>query len=99
MEIFTEITALAALAVVAVQQLLKLNIVPVYFANKYPLVTNVLLSIGAAFFVQYQTVVNLNSWIEWLSYVAVVSVVAAITYNNTLRNSDTVQMLSSKTTR
>ena len=99
MELFTEITALAALAVVAVQQLLKLNMVPVYFANKYPLQTNIVLSILASIYVQYQTALNLSGWREWVVYVATVSVVAAITYNMTLRNSDQIQAVSNKTTR
>lgn len=99
MELFSEITALAALAVVVVQQILKLNVVPVYFANKYPLQTNVVLSILAAIYVQWQTLVNLSGWQDWVVYVATVSVVSAITYNMTLRNSDQVQAVSSKTSK
>lgn len=97
MELFTEVTALAALAVVAVQQVLKLNIIPVYFANKYPVVTNIVLSIIASIIVQYQTAVNLVGWVQWLVYIATVSVVAAITYNSTIRNDETIQAVSNKT--
>lgn len=86
MELFTEVTALAALAVVAVQQILKLNIVPLAFANRYPVLTNILLSIVAAVVVTWQTAVSLIGWVEWVVYVATISVVAAVTYNSTLRN-------------
>jgi hypothetical protein len=97
MELFSEITALAALAVVAVQQILKLNVIPVYFANKYPVITNIVLSIIASIVVQYQTAVNLVGWTDWVVYIATVSVVAAIAYNMTLRNEPTIQAASNKT--
>lgn len=99
MEYFVEVTALAALAVVAVQQILKLNVIPVYFANKWPVLTNVILSIVASVVVQFQTAVNLVDWKQWVAYAATVSVVAAITYNMTLRNSAAVQAVSNKTTK
>ena len=97
MEYFAQITALAALSVVAVQQILKLNVLPVYFANKYPVLTNVVLSAIAAVIVTWQTAVNLVDWTQWVAYVATVSVLAAITYNMTLKNSDAVQRASNKT--
>lgn len=97
MEYFTQVTALAALAVVAVQQILKLNVIPVYFANKYPVATNVVLSIIASIIVNMQTTVNLVGWVSWVVYVATISVVAAVTYNMTLRNSAAVQKASDKT--
>lgn len=99
MEYFAQITALAALAVVAVQQVLKLNVVPVYFANKYPVFTNIALSIIASVVVTYKTAINLVNWQQWVVYVATVSVLAAITYNMTLRNSVHVQNVSNKTAK
>lgn len=93
---FAEITALAALAVVAVQQILKLNVIPVYFANKYPIVTNVVLSAIASVIVTWQTAISLVGWVEWVTYIGTVSVLAAITYNMTLRNSEAVQRASNK---
>lgn len=96
MEYFSEITALAALSVVAVQQILKLNVIPLYFANKYPIVTNVLLSAVAAVVVTWQTALELASVGAWVAYIGTVSVLAAITYNMTLRNSEGVQRVSSK---
>lgn len=96
MEFFTEITALATLAVVAVQQILKLNVIPLYFANKYPVFTNFALSAIAAVIVTWQTAITLVGWVEWVTYVATISVLAAITYNMTLKNSDAVQRASNK---
>lgn len=97
MEYFAQVTLLAGLAVVVVQQILKLNVIPVFFANKYPVFTNVLLSLIASVVVQWQTAVSLVTWLQWVTYVATVSVVAAVTYNMTLRNSEGVQEISNKT--
>lgn len=96
MELFSEVTAMAALAVVVIQQVLKLNIIPIYFANKYPLTTNVILSAGAAVYVTWQTAVTLSGWVDWVTYVATVSVLAAITYNMTLKNSEAVELATNK---
>lgn len=98
MEYFTEITAIASLAIVAVQQILKLNVVPVYFANKYPIATNIVLSIIASIIVQWQTAISLTTVSDWVTYIATVSVVSAIVYNMTLRNSSAVQSASDHTT-
>lgn len=95
MEQFAEITALAALSVVAVQQFLKLDVIPVYFANKYPVVTNVLLSILASVVVTWQTAVDLVDVSSWIAYVATISVLAAVTYNMTLRNSPLIKSVAS----
>lgn len=97
MEYFAQITALAALAVVAVQQILKLNVIPLYFANKYPVFTNIALSIIAAFVVTWQTAVNLTTVASYVAYAATISVLAAITYNMTIKNSPAVQNASNKT--
>jgi hypothetical protein len=97
MDYFAEITALAALSVVAVQQILKLNVIPVYFANKYPVFTNVVLSIIASVIVNMQTAVELTTWTAWVAYVATISVVAAVTYNMTIKNSEGIQRISNKT--
>ena len=96
MELFSEVTALAALAVVAVQTLLKLNIIPVYFANKYPLATNLVLSAGASVYVTWQTAVNLSGLTDWLAYAGTISVLSALTYNMTLKNSVAVKSVTNK---
>lgn len=97
MEYFVQITALAALAVVAVQQILKLNVIPLYFANKYPVFTNIALSIIAAIVVTWQTAITLVGVGAWIAYVGTVSVLAAITYNMTIKNSPAIQNASTKT--
>jgi hypothetical protein len=96
MDIFTQYTALAALAVVAVQQILKLNVIPLYFANKYPVATNVILSVLATVIVTWQDLVKVVGWQGWVVEIATISVVAAITYNMTLKNSEAVQKASNK---
>lgn len=94
MEFFTEVTALATLSVVAVQQILKLNVIPVYFANRFPLLTNILLSFIASIVVTWNTALELGVWTEWVVYIATISVLSAITYNMTLKNSEGVQSIS-----
>lgn len=96
MQNFAEITALAALAVVAVQQILKLNVIPVYFANKYPVLTNIVLSFIASVVVTWQTAINLVGVAQYVAYAATLSLLSAITYNMTLRNSDAVQNVANK---
>lgn len=91
--LFTEVAGLSALGVVAVQQILKLKVVPVSFANRFPVLTNVVLSVLAAIIVVWQTKLAPQTPAEWLLLVVTISVVAAIIYNNTLANSDAVQEL------
>lgn len=78
---------LAAIAVVIVQQILKSKVIPIYFANKYPQLTNIILSGIAAVVVVWQTgiILPVTIW-EWIAYVGLISVVAAITYNNLVQN-------------
>jgi len=96
MEYFAQITVAAGLAVVAVQQILKLNVVPLYFANKYPVLTNLVLSVIASVIVSWQTAITLVTWLQWVTYVATVVLIAAVTYNMTIRNSDDLQKVSNK---
>lgn len=86
MEYFTHVTALAALSVVGVQQILKLKVVPNGFANRYPVPTLIILSIIASVIAVAQTPVNADAWTDWVLLVGTVAVVAAITYNMTLKN-------------
>ena len=51
---FAAITALATLAIVVVQQILKLNVIPLFFANKYPIITNIGISLIASVVVTWQ---------------------------------------------
>jgi hypothetical protein len=86
MEYFTNVTALAALAVVGVQTILKLKVVPIGFANRYPVPTLIILSIAAAIISVLRTPLVADSWTDWVLLVCTIGVVAAITYNMTLRN-------------
>lgn len=84
---FTQATALAAIAVVVVQQILKLKFIPVAFANKYPVPTNIVLSVVAAVVAVWQA--NITQpivWTDWVALVTTIAVVAAIVYNNLLKN-------------
>lgn len=94
MEFLNQATLLAAGAVLLVQQVLKLKVVPVSFANKYPVFTNFGLSIVAAVVAVWQTVEfsAMDTW-DWLVLVGTISVVAAIAYNMTLSNSPTIKSL------
>lgn len=90
MDIFTTLFAHAvvfsALAVVVIQQVLKLKLIPLQFANKYPVPTVILLSIGASVVVVLKTAVQPHSWVDWAILIGTITVTAAITYNTTLRN-------------
>jgi hypothetical protein len=85
-EFFTHTAALAALAVVAVQQILKLKIIPSQIANRYPVPTNIVLSVIAAVIATTQGDASPDGWTGWLLMIATVSVVASIVYNNTLKS-------------
>lgn len=84
---YAHIALLAAAAVVAAQQILKLKVVPIAFANRYPVPTNILLSVVAAVLAVWTDNVRLVAWTDWLLFVGTVSVVAAITYNQLIGRS------------
>ena len=84
---FAQVAILSAGAVTIIQQVLKLRIVPIAFANRYPVPTNVILSVLAAVYVKWQDIVNLHSFGDWAAFVGVVAVVAAVTYNQLLGRS------------
>jgi hypothetical protein len=81
MDFFTAVTLYAAGAVLVVQQILKLKIVPLAFANKYPVPTNIVLSIIAAVVATWQTDVQPHTWNQWVAFVGLIAVVAAVAYN------------------
>lgn len=65
-----------------VQEILKLKIVPVQFANKYPVPTNIILSVVAAITVAHAHLVWAWSQIgNDAGQVGTIAVVAAIAYN------------------
>lgn len=83
MDIFTTSTAAAALAVALVHQVLKLKIVPLTFANRYPVPTNIILSVVAAVIVTHSTWAHIT-WSTLLVTVGIIAVTAALTYNQLL---------------
>lgn len=78
MELFTQATALAVVAVVVLTELLKL--VPVAFTSKYPAWVNGILSVIAAVIVVAPTF-TFVSIAHLLGTALLIAVVAAITYN------------------
>ncbi len=78
MELFTQATALAVVAVVVLTELLKL--VPVAFTSKYPAWVNGILSVIAAVIVVAPTF-TFVSVAQTLFTALLIAVVAAITYN------------------
>lgn len=84
MDYLSETSLLAAGAVVLVQELLKLRIVPLSLANRYPVPTNIVLSIIAAVVVVREANVQLGGLHDWLVLVGTIAVVAALTYNQLL---------------
>ena len=73
---------LAGLAVVLVEQVLKLKIVPLSIANKYPVPVLLVLSVLASVVIVWQDKVSqpVNA-LGWVALVATVAVVAAVVYN------------------
>ena len=93
MDFMNEAILYSAGAVLVLQQILKLRVVPVALANKYPVITNIVLSAVAAIITVWQTGIdagNMNA-ADWLVMVGTISVAAAIAYNNTFRNSDLIK--------
>jgi hypothetical protein len=84
MEFLSEAAVVASGVVLLVLEILKLKIIPLAFANRYPVHTNVLLSIVATLFL-----VPIEWSLDNLGHLAVqiatVGVVAAIAYNQLFR--------------
>lgn len=83
---FAYAVASAALAVVLIQQFMKLKAIPVSFANKHPVPTLIVLSIGASIAVTFFSPVHPVTWLDWVLLVASIALTAAITYNMTIKN-------------
>lgn len=80
MELLTQASLAAAGVVLLVQQILKLKIVPLAFANKYPVPTNIVLSIIATL-VLVPVQWSMNNIGHLVLQVVTVGVTAAIAYN------------------
>lgn len=85
MDFLSTAAVVAAGVVLLVHQILKLNIVPIAFANKYPVPTNIILSVVATLFIVpiHWSVANVPAL---LVQIGTVAVVAAIAYNQLLAN-------------
>lgn len=94
MDFLTHATALAALSVMIIQEILKLNLIPLAFPTRYPVPTLILLSIGASVFEVWKGMVRAPATVgDWLLLVATITVVAAFTYNHTLDKWDELRSL------
>lgn len=89
MEYLNHVTFVTGLAVLLVQEILKLKAIPLSFANRYPVPTAIVLSAIASAVVVWQDAVATPAvWTEWIALGVTVLLVAAITYNMTIRNWD-----------
>ena len=92
MEFLTQSALAASGVVLLVQQILKLRIVPLAFANRYPVPTNIILSIIATFFlvpVQW----SFDNLGKLAMQVGTVTVVAAIAFNQLLGKWDQLRAI------
>lgn len=84
MDFINHVTLLAAGGVALAVQFLKLNFVPVGFANRHPVPTNIVASVVAALLAVWVGPLNPVSWTDWLGVVGTIAVVAALVYNQLL---------------
>lgn len=80
MEFLTAAALTASGVVVLVQEILKLRIVPLAFANRFPVLTNIILSVVATLFM-VPVDANFDNLGELLVQAGTIAVVAAISYN------------------
>lgn len=87
MEFFNHITLLTAGAVVVIQELLSLKFIPSSFANRFPIPTLIVLSTLAALLTVFLTNQQATPHTvgDWILLVSTIGVVAAVTYNHTIR--------------
>ena len=86
MEFLTAAALSAAAVVVVVQEILKLRVVPLAFANRYPVATNVILSVVTTLFL-VPVEWSMDNLGHLLVQIGTVAVVAAIAYNQLVRPS------------
>lgn len=98
MEFLSSAALVAAGVVLLVQEILKLKIVPLAFANKYPVFTNIVLSILATIFL-----VPVDWSLDNIGHLAVqigtIAVTAAIAYNQLLGKSEEIKALEGTGTK
>lgn len=98
MEFLSGAALVAAGVVLLVQEILKLKIIPLAFANKYPVFTNILLSVVATIFL-----VPVDWSLDNIGHLAVqigtVAVTAAIAYNQLIGKSPELKSLEGTGTK
>ena len=98
MEFLSGAALVAAGVVLLVQEILKLKIVPLAFANKYPVPTNIILSVIATIFL-----VPIHWSLDNIGHLAVqigtVAVTAAIAYNQLIGKSEELKELEGPGTK
>ena len=98
MEFLSGAALVAAGVVLLVQEILKLKIVPLAFANKYPVPTNIILSVIATIFL-----VPVDWSLDNIGHLAVqigtVAVIAAIAYNQLIGKSKELKELEGEGTK
>lgn len=86
MEFLSAAAISAAAVVLVVTEVLKLRIVPLAFANRYPVITNVILSVFVTFFL-VPVEFSLDNIGHLLVQIGTVAVIAAIAYNQLVSRS------------
>lgn len=98
MEFLSGAALVAAGVVLLVQEILKLKIIPLAFANKYPVFTNILLSVVATIFL-----VPVDWSLDNIGHLAVqigtVAVTAAIAYNQLIGKSPEIKAMEGEGTK
>lgn len=88
-----QVALLAAGAVTVAHEILKLKLVPLAFANRYPVPTNIILSVIAALIVKWQDLATLHSFGQWAAFIGLVAVIAAVTYNQLIGKSEELKSI------
>jgi len=83
MEFLASVTAISAASVVVAVQVLKMEAIPVKFVNKYPALTNIIISFVAATIATLGSVASGRelTLMDYLFLAVSIPVVASITYN------------------
>lgn len=97
-QFLTEAAVQAAAAVLLVQTILRLKVVPLAFANRHPVPTNIVLSLIATIGIVRPALVFTN-WVDLVLQVAVIAVISALTYNQLLGRSKELQAVSGESDR
>jgi hypothetical protein len=92
-DILTQASVVAAMAVLLIQQILKSKLIPVFFANKYPVETNIFLSVLATIVTFNWVNIDLTAgnWVLIARTLLTISIGAALSYNQLFAKSKVIQ--------